>query len=181
MSPVYLPGTHRDKGPCPWLECVYVWSHLTLCNPPVCSPSGSSVCGISRQEYWSGFAISFSRGSSDPGTELKSPALAGRFFTTESQGKPRLRLLTFKRVCNTVPNSLNCFRIKLYELCIGFPRWCSGKESACQVEDLSLIPGWGRSPREYWQPTPVFLPGESHGQRSLADYSPWVCKESDTT
>ena len=32
-----------------------------------------------------------------------------------------------------------------------------------------------------WQPTPVFLPGESHGQRRLAGYSPWGCKESDTT
>ena len=32
-----------------------------------------------------------------------------------------------------------------------------------------------------WQPTPVFLPGEFHGQRSLAGYSPWGCKESDTT
>ena len=32
-----------------------------------------------------------------------------------------------------------------------------------------------------WLPTPVFLPGESHGQRSLAGYSPWGCKESDTT
>ena len=32
-----------------------------------------------------------------------------------------------------------------------------------------------------WKPTPVFLPGKSYGQRSLADYSPWGCKESDTT
>ena len=32
-----------------------------------------------------------------------------------------------------------------------------------------------------WQPTPVFLPGESHGQRGLAGYSPWGRKESDTT
>ena len=32
-----------------------------------------------------------------------------------------------------------------------------------------------------WQPTPVFLPGESHGQRSLVGYSPWSYKESDTT
>jgi len=30
-------------------------------------------------------------------------------------------------------------------------------------------------------PTPVFLPGEPHGQRSLVGYSPWGCKESDTT
>ena len=34
---------------------------------------------------------------------------------------------------------------------------------------------------EAWHPTPVFLPGESHGQRSLAGYSPWGCAESDTT
>ena len=30
-----------------------------------------------------------------------------------------------------------------------------------------------------WQPAPVFVPGQFHGQRSLADYSPWGCKESD--
>ena len=36
---------------------------------------------------------------------------------------------------------------------------------------------WGRQ----WQPTSVFMPGESHGWRSLADYSPWGCIESDMT
>ena len=35
--------------------------------------------------------------------------------------------------------------------------------------------------RSEWLPTLVFLPGESHGQRSLVGYSPWGCKESDTT
>ena len=35
--------------------------------------------------------------------------------------------------------------------------------------------------RRAWQPIPVFLPGKSHGQRSLAGYSPWGCKESDPT
>ena len=35
--------------------------------------------------------------------------------------------------------------------------------------------------RREWLPTPVFLPGESHGQRSLVGYSPWGHKESDTT
>ena len=35
--------------------------------------------------------------------------------------------------------------------------------------------------RSKWQPTPVFLPGKFHGQRSLAGYSPWGRKESDTT
>ena len=35
--------------------------------------------------------------------------------------------------------------------------------------------------RRKWKPIPVFLPGKSHGWRSLADYSPWGHKESDTT
>ena len=35
--------------------------------------------------------------------------------------------------------------------------------------------------RRKWPPTPVFLPGKSHGQRSLVGYSPWGHKESDTT
>ena len=35
--------------------------------------------------------------------------------------------------------------------------------------------------RRAWQSTPVFLPGESHRQRSLVGYSPWGCKESDMT
>ena len=41
--------------------------------------------------------------------------------------------------------------------------------------------GWEDPQRREWQPTPVFLPGESHGQRSLAGYSPGDCKESDPT
>jgi len=38
-----------------------------------------------------------------------------------------------------------------------------------------------RDRRRKWQPTLVFLPGKSHGQRSLVGYSPWGCKELDTT
>ena len=41
--------------------------------------------------------------------------------------------------------------------------------------------GWEIPGRRVWQPTPVFLPGEFHGQRSLVGYSPRGCKESDTT
>ena len=36
-------------------------------------------------------------------------------------------------------------------------------------------------PLEKWSPTPVFLPGKFHGQKSLLGYSPWGRKESDTT
>ena len=68
---------------------------------------------------------------------------------------------------------------------LGYPlqySWASlvaqiGKESTCNVGDLGSIPGLGRFPwRRAWQPTPVFLPGEFHGQRSLAGYSPWIEK-----
>ena len=41
--------------------------------------------------------------------------------------------------------------------------------------------GWEDPWRREWQPTPVFLPGESHGQRRLARYSPRGRKESHTT
>ena len=63
----------------------------------------------------------------------------------------------------------------------GVARWLSGKESACQCRRLGLIPGSGIPWKRTWQPTPVFLPGKSHGQRSLLGYSPWGCKESDMT
>ena len=45
-----------------------------------------------------------------------------------------------------------------------------------QVQSLVGKIPWRRA----WQPIPVFLPGKSHGQRSLAGYSPWGGKESDT-
>ena len=50
----------------------------------------------------------------------------------------------------------------------GFPDGSEVKASAWNAGDLGLIPGSGRSPwRRKWQPTPVLLPGESHGGRSL--------------
>ena len=45
--------------------------------------------------------------------------------------------------------------------------------NAGDIRDVGLIPGWGRSlDRREWQPTPVFLPGGPHGQKSLVGYSP---------
>ena len=61
------------------------------------------------------------------------------------------------------------------------PSGSVGTESACNAGDQGSIPGLGRPWRRKWQPTPVFLPGESYGQRSLAGCSPWGHKESDTT
>ena len=63
---------------------------------------------------------------------------------------------------------------------LGFPGGSDSKESACNAGDQGR---WvGKMPqRREWQPTPVFLPEEFHGQRSLVKYSPWGCKELDTT
>ena len=59
----------------------------------------------------------------------------------------------------------------------------NGKENSCNAGDL---PGFNPSVRKIpwrreWLPTSAFSPGEFHGQRSLADYSPWGHKELDTT
>ena len=54
--------------------------------------------------------------------------------------------------------------------------------NARDTRDKGLIPWVGKSPwRRKWQPTPALLPGESHGLRSLAGYSPQGRKRSDTT
>ena len=54
----------------------------------------------------------------------------------------------------------------------GLPWWLSGKEFVCQCRKLGFIP-WVRkiSWRRKWQPTPIFLLGKSHGQRSLAGFN----------
>ena len=65
-----------------------------------------------------------------------------------------------------------------------FPRWLSGKETACHAGDtvggLVSIPGGEDPLEEEMAPTPVFLPGKPHGQRSLVGHSPRGHKESAT-
>ena len=54
--------------------------------------------------------------------------------------------------------------------------------NAGDIKDTGFDPWVMKIPwRKSWKPTPVFLPGESHRQRSLAGYSPWGLQESDTT
>ena len=55
------------------------------------------------------------------------------------------------------------------------------KSLPVKARDMGSISGWEIPWRRTWQPTPVFLPGECHGQRSLAGYSPWGRIEWDTT
>ena len=135
---------------------------VTLYNPMVCSLTVSSVQVILQVRIWEWVAISFSRRSSQilPGTEHGIVSFISRkifffFFTT---------------------NLLS------YPIIHGLQWWLSGKVSACNVGDLGLLLGLGRFPwRRKFQPTPVFLSREFQEQRSLAGYSPWVCKELDMT
>ena len=73
----------------------------------------------------------------------------------------------------------------LVKPCLLFPGGASGKEPACQCrrgKGRRFNPWEGEIPwSRKWQPTPVFLLGESHGQRSLVGQHPWGCKELDTT
>ena len=65
---------------------------------------------------------------------------------------------------------------------MGFPGGSEGKASACNAGEPGFNPWVRKIPwRRKWQPTPVLLPGKSHGQKSLVDYSPWDSKESDMT
>ena len=65
---------------------------------------------------------------------------------------------------------------------VGLPRWLRGKESIYQCRKRRSDPWVTKFPwRRKWKPTPVFLPGKFHGPRSLGGYSPWGCKESETT
>ena len=80
---------------------------------------------------------------------------------------------------------INCTSIKFLKKkeIRDFPGGSDGKESACNEGNSGLTPRLRSKgiPEREWQPTPVFLPGESHGQRSLGGCSPWGHKELDTT
>ena len=62
------------------------------------------------------------------------------------------------------------------EAAVTLPMWLSGTNPSANPEDTGSIPGAGGSPGGWqWQPTPVLVPGEFHGQRSL--YIPWGHKK----
>ena len=64
----------------------------------------------------------------------------------------------------------------------GLPLWLRQLRICLQCGQPGFDPWIRKIPwRREWQPTPVLLPGEFHGKRSLAGYSPWVCKELDMT
>ena len=82
--------------------------------------------------------------------------------------------------CKRREHSQNSF----FKIPIRLPRWLNGKNPPEMPDPQeTLVDTWVRKIpwRRACQPTPVFLPGESHGQSSLVGYSPLGCKELDRT
>jgi len=147
---------------------------------------GSSIYGILQARILEWVAIPFSRGSSWPRDRTQVSCTAGRFFTTEPPGKPS----------ESYGGSIFRFLGNLYT-------FLSGKAMAPHSSTLAWKISWAEEPgrlqstglqtrlsdftftfmhwRRKWQPTPVFLPGESQGRGSLVGCSPWGRTESDTT
>ena len=134
--------------------CSVVSSCPTLCNPMDTNPPGSSVHGIFKARILEWVANSSSRRSSwlrDRIHIFCVSCIISGFFTAEPLGEP-----AYNYTCDS-----------------------DSKESSCQGRRYKRH---GFDPLEKGQhPTLIFLPGEFHGQRSLAGYTPWGRKESKTT
>ena len=77
-----------------------------------------------------------------------------------------------------IPSRESLYREKNFDI----SECLSGKESACQCRKHGFDPWFGKiSWRRKWQPTSAFLPGKSHGQRSLMGYRPWGHKRVSRT
>ena len=125
--------------------------------------------GFSRQEYWSRLPFPSPGDLPDPGIKPRSPALQPDSLPSEPPGKAQMRWKLASIMCLlwSFPSGA----------VIKNPPTNAGRRKRCRFN-----PWVGNIPcRRTWQPTPVFLPRKSHGQRSLVGYSPLGCKESDTT
>ena len=84
----FLRASDQERGHVRRMaHCLAAKSCLTLCEPMNCSLPGSSVHGISHVRILEWVAISFFRGSSQPRSQTHISCLAGKFFTTETQGE----------------------------------------------------------------------------------------------
>ena len=73
-----------------------------------------------------------------------------------------------------------CQTLVLYQHMVAIDKCSSHIHLSIQML-VDIFVDFNKSWRRKWHPTPVFLPGKSHGRRSLVGYSPWGCKESDMT
>ena len=127
---------------------------LTLCNPMDCSLPGCSVHGILQVRILRVGSFPFCKGSSQPSNGTQVFCIAGGLFTVWA---------TFENDCAKPRPGLPQW-LSGYRICLP----CKIRGKSCKFDPWVLkIPCKRR-----WQPTPVFFPGKSHGQRSLAGYTP---------
>ena len=130
---------------------------------------GSSDHGILQPRILESVVISSSRGSSGP------------------RDQTHISCFVRQVLFNAEPPGAEAWNNPHQTVCLAHhgPGGTSGREPACQRrrrKRWGFDPWVGKVPwRRAWQPTPVFLPGESHGQRSLVGYSPRGLTESDRT
>ena len=161
--------------------------------------------GFSKQEFGSGFSFPPPGESSGPRdrTHVSYVSCAGgRIFTTSAaweackpgrqfsrsvmsnslrpHGKPeRNQIVSSKEKVNFMVCNLYLYSA-VFKIIMEVGFFTS--LLVCNTGDLGSISGWGRFPwRRAWQPSPGFLPRESHGKRRLVGYSPWGCKELNMT
>ena len=146
----------------------------TLRDPMDCSPPGSSIHGIFQAKYWSGVPLP------SPIQFLQSPIIhlkARKTPTSFTKGNilqwyPKvIYALGCPRQFSESSNSVN-FTLIVENCLTGFTKsGCSVVKIPPTMQETQVRPliPWRRK----WQPSPVFLPGKSHGQRSFAGYNPW--------
>ena len=138
------------------------------------SPPGSYVHGIIQAGILEWVAIPFYRGSSQPRDQTRISCTVSRFFTIRATRE--VPGVSIKSLLSLSSEPLPSNHSN------GLPWWLRSEDSTCQYRRHRFNPWVRKIPwRRKWQPTPVSLPGKSHGQRSLEGSSPWGHKESDTT
>ena len=156
-------------------------SHLILCRPLLPPPilpsirvfSNESTLHMRWPKYWS-FSLSISPSNEYPG--LVSFRMDWLDFLAV-QGTCK-RLLQHNSSKASILRHAAFFTVQL-----SHPYMTTGKTIALTRQTFvgKVISLLLNMLSRKWQTTPVFLPGESYGWRSLVGYSPWGCKESDTT
>ena len=139
--------------------------------------------GFSRQEYWSELPFPSPGDLPNPGIEPESPEFQADTLTSEPPGKPdSTKLVTKKRKqTEKLPPPPKFGWIEIYFNHIIFScRFFAQEGTKALLSPLCLILdkfalGVASTPsrRRQWHPTPVLLPGKSHGRRSLKGCSPW--------
>ena len=152
-------------------------SCLTLCKPMDCSPTGSSVRGILQARIAEWVAMRISRDLPDPGMKPRSPTLQTDSLLFELPKAWDLPVF----MCIQSTDASSCFCLKFLRVLLSVTKcgkftneplwkWVVSNDLCLSNPDFggSMLVCWRRK----WEPTPVFLPQKSHGQRSLAGYSP---------